>query len=263
MKALERQAVCASFWDQLKTARERVLLLDYDGTLAPFSVNRDQAFPYPEVPELIEKIRSQGTRVILVTGRAARELIPLSGIHPHPEIWGSHGMERVMPDGTYFSGTLPDEEHEGLLLAAQRIEAEGLERRMELKPGGIAMHWRGESPDEVRTTRDRVLRAWRPLLDEYQVRLLEFDGGLELRASEWSKGSAVSTILNELGEEAAVAYLGDDSSDEDAFAALKGRGLSVLVRPEQRTSAADVWLRPPEGLTEFLREWLQESRGEL
>jgi|SRR5215831_2590798 len=262
MKALERQEGCASFWDQLKTARERVLLLDYDGTLAPFSVNRDQAFPYPEVPELIEQIRAQGTRVVLVTGRAARELIPLSGIHPHPEIWGSHGMERVKPDGTYHSGTLPDAEREGLLLAAQRIEAEGWERRMELKPGGVAVHWRGERSDETKKIRDRVLSVWRSLVSEYRLRLIEFDGGLELRASEWSKGSAVNTILNELGEDAAVAYLGDDSTDEDAFRALKGKGLTVLVRPEQRTSAADVWLRPPEGLTEFLREWLQESRGE-
>jgi trehalose-6-phosphatase len=52
-----------------------------------------------------------------------------------------------------------------------------------------------------------------------------------------------------------VAYLGDDLTDEDAFRALKGKGLSVLVRKESRTTEADCWLKPPDELLDFLKKW--------
>jgi trehalose 6-phosphate phosphatase len=263
MQALERQHQYISFLQRLKSTAERILLLDYDGTLAPFSVNRDHAFPYPEVPALISRIMAQGTRVVLVTGRPARELVPLSGIHPHPEIWGSHGMERLQADGSYDAAILPPDAQSGLLIATQLLEEESLQRRMELKPGGVAVHWRDEPAEEVVSIRDRVLHRLTPLLSEYPLRLLEFDGGLELRISGWNKGSAVTTVLNEAGEDAAVAYLGDDITDEDAFRALKGRGLSVLVRREHRGTDADIWLQPPEDLIGFFQEWLRETGGGL
>jgi trehalose-6-phosphatase len=53
-----------------------------------------------------------------------------------------------------------------------------------------------------------------------------------------------------------VAYLGDDRTDEDAFKALAGRGLAVLVREELRPTAAAVWLRPPVELLDFLQRWM-------
>jgi trehalose 6-phosphate phosphatase len=263
MKALERQDPYALFLDQLRSASQRVLLLDYDGTLAPFSVDRDHAFPYPAVPPLISQIMSLGTRVIIISGRPARELVPLSGIHPHPEIWGSHGMERLKADGSYEAGALPEQESAGLLLATQLVEADALGRRLELKPGGVAVHWRDQPAEEVDEMRHRVKQLWSPLLEEYPLRLLEFDGGIEIRVSEWSKGTAVETIMKEVAPGVAIAYLGDDTTDEDAFRALKGKGLGVLVREEERATEADLWVRPPDQLLHFLQEWLRETGGEI
>ena len=62
-------------------------------------------------------------------------------------------------------------------------------------------------------------------------------------------------MLSQTGENSAVAYLGDDMTDEDAFQAVKARGLAVLVRPQFRPTAADVWLRPPEELVAFMQHW--------
>ena len=75
-----------------------------------------------------------------------------------------------------------------------------------------------------------------------------------------AKGDAVRTILDEIGPEVPVAYLGDDITDERAFLALGARGLTVLVRPEWRKTAAALWIRPPEGLQDFLTRWMQASR---
>jgi trehalose 6-phosphate synthase/trehalose 6-phosphate phosphatase len=62
----------------------------------------------------------------------------------------------------------------------------------------------------------------------------------------------VRRLLAESGPDAAVFYLGDDATDEDAFAVLKNRGISVLVRPEPRPSRADWHLVPPAELLAFL-----------
>ena len=59
------------------------LLLDYDGTLAPFCLNRQQALPYPGMTALLQEIIANGrTRVVIITGRNAHEVIPLLAVHP-------------------------------------------------------------------------------------------------------------------------------------------------------------------------------------
>jgi trehalose 6-phosphate phosphatase len=91
---------------------------------------------------------------------------------------------------------------------------------------------------------------------------LPFDGGLELRAATKHKGDAVAVVLGEAGDQVAAAYLGDDQTDENAFRAIKGRGLAILVRGEPRPTMADVWLRPPDELVRFLRDWLKACGAE-
>ena len=70
------------------------------------------------------------------------------------------------------------------------------------------------------------------------------------------KGNAVRLLLNEVGPQVPAAYLGDDATDESAFQAMQGRGISVLVRPTWRQTAAQLWLKAPDELLDFLRQWL-------
>ena len=90
------------FFRSFADAKKPTLLLDYDGTLAPFRKQRNWAVPYPGVPEILEQIvSSTATRVVVISGRAAREIPKLLGTKQPIEIWGSHGMERLLPDGQY------------------------------------------------------------------------------------------------------------------------------------------------------------------
>ena len=165
-----------------------------------------------------------------------------------------------MPDGKYEVATLEPGHEAGLLAAVESVRHYALERRTEIKPGGVAVHWRGMTPEEVAQVRTSVFNLWTPLRSEYGLNLLNFDGGLEIRVPGHNKGDAVRTILAE-EPDAAVAYVGDDTTDEDAFRALKGRGLAVLVRAELRNTEADLWLQPPDELTQFLRDWLAAAGG--
>ena len=249
-----------SFFGQFSGPRARALLLDYDGTLAPFRVRRDAAVPHPEVRAILTEIISVGrTRVVIISGRALVDLRPLLGLEPPPEMWGCHGWERLTPDGRYFQPELPVAVGNTLANARQWATSQNLADRCETKPTSIAIHWRGLPADEIAALRGRVQAAWERLAKD-GMEIHAFDGGLELRAAGRNKGFAVAQILREIEDEAIIAYAGDDRTDEDAFQALHDRGLSVLVRPEYRETAAEVWLRPPDELVRFLRAWLVADR---
>lgn len=245
------------FCAKLRDARRPLLLLDYDGTLAPFTPDRDNAVPYTGLRSILANlIETTDTRVVVISGRSANDLPPLLGLESTPEIWGAHGWERLIPAGVVERFSLPVECHRALDEAETRGRDLSGPSQVERKAASVAVHWRGLAHDEHERLEHAAREAWEPLAAEQpELELKEFDGGLELRALGRDKGTIVELLLEEGSD--CVAYLGDDLTDEDAFAALKGRGLTVLVRPEQRASAAELRLRPPEELFAFLELWTE------
>jgi trehalose 6-phosphate phosphatase len=251
------------FLAKVAEAKHRLLMLDYDGTLAPFHVQPECAVPYPEVRAMLADIvDAGGTRVVIVSGRPVDEVPPLLGLSVLPEIWGSHGWERLHADGSRIVQE-PQAKVRDALAEAERIVREVMPpgARLERKLASLALHWRGLPQNVADSLRAKASAAWRTSARGSAVELLPFDGGLELRAQGCNKQYAVKTVLSETPEGSAVAYLGDDMTDEDAFGAIKARGIGVLVRPEFRQTQADVWLRPPDELLSFMRHWrvAQES----
>ncbi|HZQ93825.1 MAG TPA: trehalose-phosphatase [Candidatus Sulfotelmatobacter sp.] len=245
------------FLESVARAQRSVLLLDYDGTLAPFSVDRQRAVPYPGVRDLLQQIIDAGrTRLVIVTGRDAREIDPFLRLRPAPEIWGSHGLQRLLPDGTCDMPEIPAAVAEVLDDARRWLEYQGLHKLAERKPGSIAVHWRALEPTEAEELRGRIIVGWFPIAERANLKLLEFDGGVEMRMPDLDKGDAVRTVLRETGPDVPTAYLGDDITDERAFRALEARGFGILVRPAFRRTSAQAWLKPPEELRDFLSRWL-------
>jgi len=239
-----------------------LLLLDYDGTLAPFRVNRFEARPFAGVRKLLAKIqRQQKTRILVITGRPAGEIAPMLGLDPQLEVWGLHGAERLFPDGRRELELAPESTQARLEELKARLRRDALGGLFEDKANGAVMHWRGHARPTQALIERRTRALFEPLAELDGLRLLEFEAGLELRAGR-DKGGAAEEIVAEMraaGEgPGPVAYLGDDLTDEAAFRvvnALNGPHLSVLVRRERRATEADLWLRPPAELREFLETW--------
>lgn len=244
------------FLERLAASRARALLTDYDGTLAPFRKERDRAVPYPGVEGALERLARNGSsRVVVVTGRSAADIPKLMPLAARLEVWGSHGLERRLPDGTCRLDDLPAAAREALDRAKERAAARGWSAHLEIKPAGLALHWRGEPEETVDRLHDEAREAWGDLAAAAGFELHEFDGGVELRLAGRTKAAVVDAVFREMGDGAAVAYLGDDATDEDAFRAIRGRGLGVLVRAEPRETAATARLVPPEQLLDFLGRW--------
>jgi trehalose-phosphatase len=259
MKVLNSKIDIDLFFQSLKSAAEKILLLDYDGTLAPFRIERDQAFPYDKIPGIIDDIIANGaTRVVVISGRRIRDLIPLLKLKKLPEIWGSHGWEWLAADGTYTAFEIPRKMCDGLVSAATWLEEIGYTDKSEFKHGCLAFHWRGLDKSEIPEIDKLVTQGWIPIARRNGLSLRRFDGGIELRAPGNDKGEVVKKILSGTAK-AVISYLGDDDTDEDAFRALGPAGLGVLVNREFRATAADIWLKPPDELIDFLIRWKASS----
>lgn len=251
-----RHSVIADFFERFDLTKTARLLLDYDGTLAPFQTDRFKAYPYPGIIPILDRIIQSGkTRISIVSGRPIKEIQTLLNPLQSFEIWGAHGLEHISADGVYQRATIDPEVLPILQQAEDWLRHSGLLSIAEIKPGGIAVHWRGLDPTEAEDILRRIQNDWNRFIENPRIKLLSFDGGIELRAAHPDKGDAIEVILAGTDPTAAVAFLGDDQTDEDAFRVLGDRGLLVLVRPEYRKTMANVWLQPPHELIEFLNIW--------
>jgi trehalose-phosphatase len=259
------------FFDGFAGHAHPLLLLDYDGTLAPFHVDRFKARPWVGVRELLQRIQQQGrTRMAVITGRPAAEIAPMLALDPPLEVWGLHGAERLYPDGRRELEQAPAATQAKLEELREFLKRDSLGGLFEDKANGVVMHWRGVSRRKAEQIEQRTRALFEPLAHMQGLALLDFDAGLELRVGR-DKGGAVEAILAEAGAgvsgrmDSPVAYLGDDLSDEAAFRAVNqigSRGLSVLVGRKWRETAAKAWLRTPGELREFLERWIEaRTRG--
>ncbi|HVC46814.1 MAG TPA: trehalose-phosphatase [Terracidiphilus sp.] len=247
------------FFRAFTPAARPLLLLDYDGTLAGFRVDRFKARPWAGLRVLLTRIQREGrTRMAVITGRPPEEIAPMLALEPPLEVWGLHGAERLRRDGRREQAEISAEARERLDEVRARLKQDALGGLYEDKPNAAVMHWRGRSPIAAEQIEQRTRALFEPLAQLEGLSLLKFEAGLELRAGR-DKGGAVRELLREHVSDAPCTYLGDDITDEEAFRAINDAArphLSVLVRSEWRSTAADVWLRPPEELRTFLRMWI-------
>lgn len=235
-------------------------MLDYDGTLAPFQDDPLEAYPYPGVAERLTALAGlHSVRLVVISGRPVCGVERFIPVAPGIEVWGDHGWEHRRSSGEYELTSLTRQELDALAEIRRRIEELGFPRVLELKPASLAVHWRALDPQSREKLRTAVESIGSNLRGMGRLRLIPFDGGLELRAPGRNKGTAVNSILNEETEGLPAAYLGDDLTDEDAFRALAGRGIGLLVRSEPRETVARYWMRPPVDLLAFLDGWISSA----
>lgn len=258
MKVLDPGLDIDGFFRRVRNARERVLLLDYDGTLAPFRVDASRALPYASACAALRRVSAAGTRVVIVSGRRLDDLRAPLEMLPQAEVWASHGWEHAV-NGRVLRRK-PSDEALRHLAAAEALAAPlrdaGL--RLEIKIASVAAHWRGLTQAVATRLEAAVHERWSGVAGG-ALAMLPFDGGIEIRARGHDKGDAVRHVLAACGPRPAVAYLGDDFTDEDAFAAMRGKGLAVLVRRRQRPTCANVWLGRTSELVSFLERWRPEA----
>jgi trehalose 6-phosphate phosphatase len=173
---------------------------------------------------------------------------------------GTHGLEIRAPDGN-VSQMLPTG---AFMLAMARMQREvrqlirGKEGFvLEDKRQALALHYRLADPQEAAQIVSRV----QTMLRRYQqngvaLELLYGKKVAEIRPVGVNKGKAVSTLLQQVGTTVFPIYVGDDTTDEDAFRILADRGLNILVGAVSRPTSAHYYVEDPREVYELLEHVL-------
>ena len=247
-------AVVADLGRELQE-KDALIFLDYDGTLTPIVPRPHMAVLAPSVRGILMALANRWP-VAIVSGRDRADVERLVGID-NLIYAGSHGFDIRGPGlrsehGASFLADLDRVEQE-MRPALVSISGALLER----KRFSLAVHVRGLSPSAANAVEGAVDAALgsRPRLRKGTGKMV-FE---LLPRLDWNKGKAVLHILETLspsGTAALPIYIGDDRTDEDAFTALAGRGLAVLVAESPRETAAHYTLRDPDEVSCFLRRLL-------
>jgi len=243
-------------------ARTPVLLVasDYDGTLAPIVDDPSQAFPEREsVVALRNLARLPDTHVAVISGRALRDLDALARLPEDVHLVGSHGSEFDLD----FAKRLSPEQRElrGRVRAElEEISGHGPGLLLEEKPASIAFHYRNADDGVAKQALDAVLAGPATLSG---VRTRHGKKVVELLLVDTDKGPALRRIRRNVGA-TAVLFLGDDLTDEEAFAVLRGPDVGVKVgegatRAPHRVADTTEVARTLALLHELREEWITGS----
>jgi trehalose-phosphatase len=243
------------FWDTLSRHPYRLLALDYDGTLAPFRIERMQAYPYPGIPGALVRIsRRPDTTLAVISGRPLAELAILLGSF-EGIIIGSHGMEKRSLNGDIIARVPEQEQRDGLISAQTAATDRGLEALIEVKPASVALHTRKLGAGGSSVIEGEIACLWSGLSGRYGLEVRKFNGGVEVRAAGWNKGDALAELLRGMPEGSLCTYIGDDDTDEDAFLAIRSTGFGIRVGSPGSPTAARGFLPDIPAVRIFLEAW--------
>lgn len=225
------------------------LFLDIDGTLAGFESTPEAVLPTPRRTALLQRLgRRLNGRLAAVSGRELAEIDRILG-HSVPAAAGVHGLERRRPDGRIVRAA----PHPALARARETAQAFAAAHpgvRVEDKGVAFALHYR---------LAPRMAAAVAELAAELASAGLALQPGdqvIELKTPGADKGVAIAAFMAEPPfHTGRPLFVGDDLTDEDAFAAASRLGgFGVLVGPPRRTLAR----YRLEGVDDVL-DWLELS----
>lgn len=238
-----------------------LLMLDFDGTLAPIGKSPKEVVLGPEARKVLQEIlKNSQVRLSIISGRSLADIkkrVGLEGVY----YAGCHGLEMEGPDFRYL--------HPGAKAARPGIRsiARDLRLRLSALPGiaiedkglTIAVHFRQAGVSAARLAKKTVEQLARGHCKKIGImpgrKVLEI-----MPRVPGGKGLAVRRLLRLFDHRKPFpVYVGDDLTDEEAFRAIKGRGLSILVENRERSSEtfADYRLSSIAHVREFLNIFIR------
>lgn len=234
-----------------------LLMLDYDGTLAPIVRDPARAVLDRGTASILARLSRRNDVVMaVISGRSLADLkrrVRLDNIY----YAGCHGVEMEGPGWSYLHPRMAEVEVRVQKLEDRlRVMLAGVKRVIiENKRYALTVHHRRVDP----RLHARLARVVRDVSAEYRDWMVLEQGRMIFEfkpAIEWNKGKAVQTLLRMYqSDDPYPIYIGDDATDEHAFESLKGRGLTIFVDNDERSgcTAAVLRFRSQKHVKMFLR----------
>jgi len=257
--------------EELEQIRSRVaghdlvVFLDYDGVLTPIVSHPDLAILSQDMRLVLQELVSV-VPVAVVSGRDVNDVrskVDVPGIY----YAGSHGFDIIAPDGIPVHDDRLDAFH--TYLDSLGRATRDLEQRLatvdgsqiERKKYAIAVHYRRVAESDYPIVEEAV-RAVAPSVPDLRVttgkKIFEFRPDFD-----WDKGRALQWLQGELDlhpPRVEPLYLGDDTTDEDAFRVIRNLGLGIVVGRDGEDSLARYALENTNEVRSFLASIAEANR---
>lgn len=212
--------------------RGTLVALDFDGTLSPLRDDPEASRPLPQAAAALDRLADvDGVHLALVSGRGLADLADKAGPPEGTHLIGSHGAER----GRWHDGGLQRSEltldpavSDRLVRLTEKVReaVRGTTARVETKPASVVLHTR----TAARADAERLTALALELGEQPGVDAMAGKDVVELAVLQVTKGDALAALRGELGGQA-LAYVGDDVTDERAFATLGPDDVTIKVGP--------------------------------
>ncbi len=217
------------FKQQFEEAKEKIIFLDYDGTLVPIVANPSLANPDAQVLALIGKLsKTPNLEVVLISGRR-REFL---------ERWfGKFNINLVAEHGAFIKKKNEDWQvmvnfPENLKEQIYNIMEPYVDRLpgafIEVKDFSLVFHYRSCDPELANLRVTELIDELLSFTANVEANILLGNKVVEVRPSGADKGAAARKFLETKDFEFIMAF-GDDTTDEELFKALPEKSITIKV----------------------------------
>lgn len=227
MKKYISKEVSLDIKRKYNASKRRLVMLDYDGTLAAFRRDPEKASPTTEVKNMLRKLcDDERNTVVINSGRDHRTLdkwlgdLPLSFAAEHGAFYKENGV--------WHENVEPQAWDERLMSILREFEDKTPNSRLEVKATAVAWHYRKVDNWIGMFRAQQLMHALIPICSQNNLQIMRGNKIVEVKPAEYSKGSEVQRILNQRSYDFILA-IGDDVTDEDMFRALPEEAVTIKV----------------------------------
>jgi trehalose 6-phosphate synthase/phosphatase len=228
VKLLDDKTI-AAITRHYQQARKRYLLLDYDGTLVPFSRLPSEASPDNAVKELLVRLSEDPrNQVVVISGRDTASLDRWLGTMPLTLV-AEHGASFKMKNGTWQQqASVSDVWKEEIRRMMQLFVIRCAGSFVEEKTNTIAWHYRNTQAGLGFSRSRELLNTLSQLIQNTALQVIDGNKVVEVRLVGFDKGTTALKIINEADPDF-ILCMGDDTTDEDMFKAMEGNAYTIKV----------------------------------
>ncbi len=213
--------------ESYNNSQNRLIILDYDGTLSPFKPKPDEAFPTREILETLRLLASdKRNRVVISSGRDHNTLERwLGGVEIG--LAAEHGA--FYKEGNeWIKNSPPKEWGEEILNILQQFVEKTPRSSLEVKETALVWHYRKVDAWLASIRVPQLIGALVTPCTRERLQIMKGNKIVEIKYPEFTKGSEVNRLLKNRSYDFILA-MGDDVTDEDMFNALPAGSYTIKI----------------------------------
>ncbi|MGB8192248.1 MAG: bifunctional alpha,alpha-trehalose-phosphate synthase (UDP-forming)/trehalose-phosphatase [Chitinophagaceae bacterium] len=210
-------------------ASKRVILLDYDGTLAAFTRIPAEAVPSLQLLQLLANLSSdKSNELVIISGRDRKTLEEWLG-HLPLNLVAEHGAALRLRDTEWEMQTPPNPAwKEQIRPIMQLFVTRCAGSFVEEKENTLAWHYRNTHPDLGFTRSRELMNTLLQLITNTSLQVIDGNKVLEVRLAGIDKGATAIKLVERFHPDF-ILSMGDDVTDEDMFRAMNSKGVTIKI----------------------------------